>query len=459
MRGEFALRQYLGGTDHSAVFLTERGAPPQKAAIKLVPVDSSGSQLQLSHWEAAARLSHPHLIRLFETGNCQLGKMDLRYVVMEYAEEDLSQILPHRALAPAEVQQMLRPVGDALVYLHQQGFVHGHVKPSNIMAVADQIKLSSDGVLASGDRSEQQRVRDVHDPPESATARLSPAADSWSLGVTLVEALTQRPPEWEGTANGEPILREKLPEPFDAIVRNSLRRDPQRREKIPEIAARLAPPVPAPPLAATVSARAAEVISEETPARPRSILPFVAAAVILLALFVGWKLLHRAPEAQTPETSPAATGPASTPASTAPSPAAKAPAKSVPVQTQETARPSPAPPASRTRPATRQSTAVSAQAGVVQQVLPEVSRSARNTIQGRIKVRVRVSVDGAGNVKAATLESPGPSKYFARLATQAAKDWKFAPAQVNGQNVASTWRLLFEFGRKETKAVPERTAP
>src|SRR5471032_2983194 len=81
VRGEFALRQYLGGTDHSAVFLTERGAPPQKAAIKLVPVDSSGSQLQLSHWEAAARLSHPHLIRLFETGNCQLGKMDLRYVV------------------------------------------------------------------------------------------------------------------------------------------------------------------------------------------------------------------------------------------------------------------------------------------------------------------------------------------------------------------------------------------
>ena len=97
----FPLRQYLGGSDHSAVFLTERrGREPQKAAIKLITVDPANTAAQLARWEFAAKLSHPHLLRLFETGSCQLDNVVLLYVVMEYAEENLAQILPQRALTP-----------------------------------------------------------------------------------------------------------------------------------------------------------------------------------------------------------------------------------------------------------------------------------------------------------------------------------------------------------------------
>src|SRR5512135_1465271 len=97
VNGKFHLRQYLGGSDYSAVFLTEVGEQKrQRAAIKLIPADPESAALQLSRWELAAKLSHPHLLRLFQMGRCQPVKMGLLYVVMEYAEEDLSQILPHR---------------------------------------------------------------------------------------------------------------------------------------------------------------------------------------------------------------------------------------------------------------------------------------------------------------------------------------------------------------------------
>lgn len=97
--------------------------------------------------------------------------------------------------------------------------------------------------------------------------------------------------------------------------------------------------------------------------------------------------------------------------------------------------------------------------GVVHSVMPAVSRSARNTIQGRVKVRVRVQVDTSGNVVSAVLDSPGPSKYFARLALEAAQGWKFTPAEAHGQFVASERILSFAFSRTDTKVVPKQTRP
>ena len=68
---------------------------------------------------------------------------------MEYAEEDLSQVVAQRTITPAEAREMLEPVLDALSYIHANGFVHGHVKPGNIVGVDEQLKLSSDSVCLS----------------------------------------------------------------------------------------------------------------------------------------------------------------------------------------------------------------------------------------------------------------------------------------------------------------------
>ena len=96
---------------------------------------------------------------------------------------------------------------------------------------------------------------------------------------------------------------------------------------------------------------------------------------------------------------------------------------------------------------------------VLQKVLPQVSPSARNTIEGKIKVRVRVEVDPSGNVTEARLVSAGPSRYFAQRALEAARGWKFTPAQVGGQPVPSEWNLRFGFRRTDTEVVATQTAP
>jgi len=91
--------------------------------------------------------------------------------------------------------------------------------------------------------------------------------------------------------------------------------------------------------------------------------------------------------------------------------------------------------------------------------MPAVAPSARRTITGKIRVRVRVEVDTSGNVTNAILDSPGPSQYFARLAVEAARQWKFTPAQAHGQFVASQWMLRFGYTRRDTEVVPQRVAP
>jgi len=95
----------------------------------------------------------------------------------------------------------------------------------------------------------------------------------------------------------------------------------------------------------------------------------------------------------------------------------------------------------------------------VQRVMPRVSPGARNTITGKIRVVVKVDVDTAGNVTEARLQSPGPSRYFARLALEAARGWKFKPATANGRAVASEWVVRFGYSRRGTEGSAKRTTP
>src|ERR1700688_2368919 len=169
--GQFPLVQHLGGSDHSVVFLTQRGkSSPEKAAIKFVQADPRNADLQLSRWKQAAKISHPNLIKLFETGRCHLAGMDLLYVVMEFAQENLAQFLPERALSPAETRYMLEPFLETLTHLHRRGFVHGRIKPGNILAIDDQLKLSSDSLSRVGEPQIILGKVDAYTAPEGIAA-------------------------------------------------------------------------------------------------------------------------------------------------------------------------------------------------------------------------------------------------------------------------------------------------
>ena len=128
----YPLERFVGGTEHSAVFLTEgSGAEAKKAVIKFIPAGSPSADKQLFLWSRAAQLSHANLLRIQGSGRCRLGDMDLLYVVTECAEEDLSQVVPQRALTEEEARGVLEPLLDVLVYLHGKGFAHTRLKPQH----------------------------------------------------------------------------------------------------------------------------------------------------------------------------------------------------------------------------------------------------------------------------------------------------------------------------------------
>jgi TonB family protein len=424
--GKFPLRQWLGGSEHTAVFLTERSGS-QKAAIKLIPtevfsVGDLNEAAQLSRWAESAELSHPHLIRLFENGRCQIDGVTFLYVVMEYAEENLAQILPQRPLSPEEVKEMLPPTAEALAFLHRSGFVHGHIKPSNILAVDNQLRISSDGLRKIGDRD--NLAPNFYVAPEVPITGFSTATDVWSFGATLVAIMTQQELVMTKGKDGEVAIPDTIPQPFYGIAQRCLRFDPRERCTMNEI---LGKPEVREPLPAYA-------IKEPAPAKRSKmwlVLPFVA-AVILLAVIFGRRSQVPPPEKHSADSA---------------TPSASVPAEQSPEQ-------SPAPFDDKAQPQ-----AGNAQGRVLQQVAPDVSQSARRTITGHVKVSVQVSVDASGNVSQAKLVSAGPSKYFANQALAAARRWKFSPPQPNGQPSPSEWILRFQFARASTQIFPTQTKP
>jgi TonB family protein len=237
----FPLQRYLGGSSESAVFLTQLAGPQSsKAVLKLTP-EGASVDLQLSLWRRASKLTHPNLLQLYQGGRCRLADMDLLYVVMEYAEENLSEILPQRGLTPSEARDMLGLVLDALSSLHAQGLVHSHLKPSNILATSDQVKLSTDRLFPAGEIRKSASKLTPYDAPESANQALTAASDVWSLGLILIEVLTQRAPGTQPGGASLPSVPDSLPQPFRQIVQHALERDPRLRWSIAEITASLNP--------------------------------------------------------------------------------------------------------------------------------------------------------------------------------------------------------------------------
>jgi TonB family protein len=431
--GKFPLQRCLGGWERSAVFVTERGGKEaQRAAIKVITVDNSngpdaGAEAQLKRWAEASKLAHPHLLKIFEYGRGQINNTQLVYVVMEYGEENLAEILPLRPLTPAEAADMLQPAAEALAAVHEAGFTHGRIKPSNILAVGNNLKISVDALGKNGDRP-LARTFSLYDAPEVKIAGASAAADVWSLGATLVAVLTQHEPEINTGKVETVTVPDAIPQPLRSIAQQTLQVDPKRRGTAADILRKLK--APAEPVEIPRKTEPAIAALSPAPSKRWVIIAVVAAAILTL-IFLVVKFTGHQPAV------PAADNPAVTP----------------PVAVPQT--PAPAPFSGNKTPAQPRT----ARGSVAQQVLPDVSRSAQNTIRGKVKVSVQVSVDSSGSVAQANFISPGPSKYFANQALTAARRWKFNPPQVAGKAVASEWNLRFQFGRTSTQVFPAETKP
>jgi TonB family protein len=446
VEGRFALKQFLGKSDHSAVFQTAYGNYAQAAALKFVEASPATAPAQLARWEKIAKLEHRHLLRVFQWGRCQLGTASMLYVVTDYADENLGQILPSRALSVSETEYMLRSVLEVLGYLHGSGYAHGRLKPGNIMAVGEDLRLSGDTIRPAGEKELTPHLTTPYDAPEAPTAGSTPEGDIWSLGVTLVEALTQKASPGEAVRQGDPNLPDSMPQQFLEIARQCLRLDPQRRWTVPEIAARL---LPAP-----------------APAKKSSKVPYAvgAAAVLAAGLIVVPRFINHIPGSNTTGSTSTTPGKDPSVASRTPTPAPAAPSTKEPsaAPRNETTDQSNSRPKSHpdNEPAPTSNAAMTShEGGVADRVLPRVSQRSLNTITGKVRVTVKLNVDPGGKVSTASLQSAGPSEYFAKIALEASRHWKFDPPQSSGAPKQSQWLLRYAFGRGGVEVHPEQVSP
>ncbi len=234
INGVYPLLRYLGRSNHSVVFLTESaklGKP--ELAIKLVPSAPALAQLQLARWRASAALIHPRLIQIFDAGQCQIGERPFLYVVTDYADQNLAQLLERRALTEEETREMLEPALQALAFLHEKKLVQGRLKPSNVLVVGDQLKLASDTIRPFSEAGRASRVTSAYAPPEASEGARTPASDVWALGVTLCEALTRRQPS--NLHEGELVLPDELAPAFRGVVVRCLNRRARNRPSVREL--------------------------------------------------------------------------------------------------------------------------------------------------------------------------------------------------------------------------------
>jgi TonB family protein len=423
--GTFPLRKWLGGSDHSAVFVTERTArAPQKTAIKLIPAESPSSSAQLARWTDAARLAHPHLIQLFEHGRTEIDGTPIFYVITELADENLAEVIPVRSLSSDEVIAVLRPAAEALQFLHNAGFVHGRIKPSNILAVGEQLKLSADSIRKVNEPEASLATR-AYAAPEAGSVGFTPASDVWSLGLTLLTVSRQAEPK-VGTGSARQVsIPQTLPQPVRGIIEHCVQTEPSKRPSASDILNQISGQRSQSDRDAVTSRTHPSKAKNES--RISTLVPIGLVALLLLT-WIGSRVF----------------GHHSTPA----------PAVGIQTTQPDTKAEPAAPPATQAPPRTGL-----VRGTVRKQVSPDVSRSALHTITGRLKVVVRASVDAFGNVTTVKLTSPGPSAYFSTRAVAAARQWKFNPPLVNGQAAASEWLLRFQFTRSSAQVVPSEIKP
>ncbi|MBV9697875.1 MAG: protein kinase, partial [Gammaproteobacteria bacterium] len=322
VNGLYPLRRVLGASDHSVVFLTEcKAHGVASAAIKIIPVERVALG-QLARWRSAAGISHPHLVPLFDAGLCQLGGRQFLFVVMAYAEQVLVQLLQNRPLTADEARQLLAPVLTVLTFLHEKNLVHGQLKPANILVVDDQLRLASDTIRPAGEPRTIFSEHGIYDAPGSASMPTSAADDIWALGITLIEALTQRAPDPAGALAPPATVAPDLA----SLVQRCLNRDPALRPTAGGLHAALEdglqPAEVAKPLAPrALPAESAGSAPDAVPSPERSLTPLIVTMAMVL-LLAGWAGLRRW---RTHPSPPATTAAAVTPAPpAAPSPPAAA---------------------------------------------------------------------------------------------------------------------------------------
>lgn len=181
------------------------------------------------------RFQHPYLVR----GLAGEPYGEGAFLALEYFPEgSLEARLLQGPLPQGEALKALRMVGEALLYLHGQGFLHQDIKPANVFVKGGSYKLGDLGVVRPlSDRSPEYAGSPFYTAPELILGQPpDPKSDAYSLGVMAYELLTGRRPFQGDTLEALREAHLLLPPPPDRLpswlsrgVHRLLVKDPKER--------------------------------------------------------------------------------------------------------------------------------------------------------------------------------------------------------------------------------------
>src|SRR5260370_3062680 len=156
--GDYLLERWTSGDDTSGYFEASCAPDGRRAAVKLVLESAVDPGAQLALWQRTRCLQHPNLRALLDCGRAELAGEVVLYAVFEYADDSLASALGQSPLSEAEAREALEAVVGAVDYLKSQGLAHCALDPEHVIAVGDQIKLSTDalGEAAAGTANREE---------------------------------------------------------------------------------------------------------------------------------------------------------------------------------------------------------------------------------------------------------------------------------------------------------------
>ena len=280
----YTLSAELGRGGMATVHRAHDARHGRDVAVKVMlpsVAESLGAERFLREIETAARLQHPHIVPVFDSGNVE-GQLFFVMPLIE-GESLRAKLLREKRLDVEEAVRIVREVADALEYAHSEGVVHRDLKPENILMSRGHALLADFGIAraskARDDVALTQAGVSLGTPaymsPELASGEttVGPASDVYALGCILFELLTGQPPFTGATYQAILVkrfttdaprvrsVRADIPQAYDDAIARSLERDPaQRIQTAHAFAEALAAGTPTRPEAANESAVGARSI-------------------------------------------------------------------------------------------------------------------------------------------------------------------------------------------------------